>query len=99
VRILASTNVPFRPTTMQIPNLAVIETKRITVYPKHQIQPKTCSAWVKKLPTALRSEYSYVQNNVKSLLKIRTKYIVIIKVLISLIFKQLNFSPQAIKYR
>jgi hypothetical protein len=32
-RILASTSVPFRPTTMQkLPNLALIETKRITVY-------------------------------------------------------------------
>ncbi len=29
---LASTRVPFRPTTVQMPNLALIETKRITVY-------------------------------------------------------------------
>ncbi len=28
LRILASTSVPFRPTTVQIPNLALIETKK-----------------------------------------------------------------------
>jgi hypothetical protein len=32
VRILASTSVAFRPTMVQMPNLALIETKRITVY-------------------------------------------------------------------
>jgi hypothetical protein len=32
VRILASTSVPFRPTTVQMPNLALIETKRSTVF-------------------------------------------------------------------
>ncbi len=32
MRILASTNLPFRLTTVQIPNLALHETKRITVY-------------------------------------------------------------------
>ena len=32
MRILASTSVPFRPTTVQMPNFALIETKRITVY-------------------------------------------------------------------
>ncbi len=31
-RILSSPSVPFRPTTVQMPNLALIETKRITVY-------------------------------------------------------------------
>ena len=31
VRVLASTSVPFRPTTVQMPNLALIETKRVTV--------------------------------------------------------------------
>jgi hypothetical protein len=31
VRILASLNVPFRPTTVQMPNLALIEIKLITV--------------------------------------------------------------------
>jgi hypothetical protein len=31
VRFLASTSVPFRPTTVQMPNLALVETKRITV--------------------------------------------------------------------
>jgi hypothetical protein len=34
VRILASKSVPFRPTTMQRPNLAQIETKRIIVCQK-----------------------------------------------------------------
>jgi hypothetical protein len=29
---LASTNVPFRPTTVKMPNLELIETKQITVY-------------------------------------------------------------------
>ncbi len=32
VRISASTSVPFRPTTMQMPNLLLVETNRITVY-------------------------------------------------------------------
>ncbi len=32
VQMLASKSVPFRPTTVQIPNLALFETKRITVY-------------------------------------------------------------------
>jgi hypothetical protein len=32
VRILALTSVPFRPTTKQMPNLALVETKRITAY-------------------------------------------------------------------
>ncbi len=32
VRNLALASVPFRPTTMQMPNLALIETKRITLY-------------------------------------------------------------------
>jgi hypothetical protein len=32
VRILASSSVPFRPTTMQMPNYALIEHKLITVY-------------------------------------------------------------------
>ncbi len=31
VRIFASISVPFRPTTVQMPNLALFETKRITV--------------------------------------------------------------------
>jgi hypothetical protein len=31
VHILASTSAPFRTTTVQMPNLALIETKRITV--------------------------------------------------------------------
>jgi hypothetical protein len=31
VRILPSTSVPFRPTTVRMPNSALIETKRITV--------------------------------------------------------------------
>jgi len=31
LRILSSTSVPFRPTTVQMPNLALVETKRITV--------------------------------------------------------------------
>jgi hypothetical protein len=35
VRILASTSVPFRPTKVKMPNLALIETKRITVCTKH----------------------------------------------------------------
>jgi hypothetical protein len=32
VRISASASVPFRPTMVQMPNLALIEKKRITVY-------------------------------------------------------------------
>jgi hypothetical protein len=32
VRILASTSVPFGPTTVQMPNLAPTETKHITVF-------------------------------------------------------------------
>ncbi len=32
VLVLAATSVPFRPMTMQMPNLALIETKRIAVY-------------------------------------------------------------------
>jgi hypothetical protein len=32
VRILVSTRVPFRPTTVQMPNLALVETKLITVH-------------------------------------------------------------------
>jgi hypothetical protein len=32
VRILASTSVPLRPTTVQMPNLVLIETKHITAY-------------------------------------------------------------------
>jgi hypothetical protein len=32
VHILSSTSVPFRPMTAQIPILALVETKRITVY-------------------------------------------------------------------
>jgi hypothetical protein len=32
VHILAATSVPFRPMKVQMPNLALIETKRITVY-------------------------------------------------------------------
>ncbi len=32
VRILASTSVPFEPTTVQMPNLALLATKRITVF-------------------------------------------------------------------
>jgi hypothetical protein len=31
VHILISTNVPLRPTTVEMPNLTLIETKRITV--------------------------------------------------------------------
>jgi hypothetical protein len=32
VCILSSTSVPFRPTAVQTPNLAQVETKRVTVY-------------------------------------------------------------------
>jgi hypothetical protein len=32
VRYLASTNVLFRPTTLQMPNLALIETKQIAMH-------------------------------------------------------------------
>jgi hypothetical protein len=32
MRILASTSVPFIPTTVQMPNLLLIERRRITVY-------------------------------------------------------------------
>jgi hypothetical protein len=41
VRILASKSVPFRPMTVQMPNLALIETKRITVfllYTEHKVR-------------------------------------------------------------
>ncbi len=34
VHILASTSVPFTPTTVQVPNIALTHTKRITVYIK-----------------------------------------------------------------
>ncbi len=44
-RILASTSVPFRQTTMQMPNSALIETKRITVYVQLAYQPR--SKWIK----------------------------------------------------
>jgi hypothetical protein len=37
VRILALTSVPFRPTEVQMPNLALIETKQITDYTGHNI--------------------------------------------------------------
>jgi hypothetical protein len=35
VRVLASTSVPFKPSTVQMPNLALIETKWITVQISH----------------------------------------------------------------
>ncbi len=37
VRILASTNVPCRPTTLQMPNLELIETKWVTVWYTYNI--------------------------------------------------------------
>jgi hypothetical protein len=37
VHILASKSVPFRPTMVQMPNLALFETERITVYVWFQV--------------------------------------------------------------
>ncbi len=37
---LASTSVPFRPRTVQMPNIALIEKKLITVFVKAVLEPK-----------------------------------------------------------
>jgi hypothetical protein len=54
VHILASTSVPFTLTTVQVPNLALTHTKRITVYVT-QVE-KTFTAAYKKLNSVADTE-------------------------------------------
>jgi hypothetical protein len=51
VHILAATSVPFGPTTVQMPNLALIETKYITVYKTVFTLPKVIIFNVREFQT------------------------------------------------
>ncbi len=59
MKILTSTSVPFRPTTVQMPNLALIETKQITV-------------WDKRLGTNLKAMLKIAKNQPWNNLRIST---------------------------